>query len=161
MFGILNSYGLDAAISSQDDPCLWASVLNEHWPRATPRKLRRYALYFDVAVFDKEQCLTHLKSIESWAIERAGSGRFRAEKASQPIPHWCAPRGLETPLRYLHIAITRPSKEQREAYVFHARVDGLRSGFGATRIWRYHEPDRWRKNGRWKQKWGYVAGWIS
>lgn len=122
----LARYGLDAVLTDDDDPGLWAAVVGAHWPPPGDPSLNAPGLSFGLAYsYDPP-----------WTFARVGPYALRVVESVDPAD---APRGLRAPrLRrfpYLSIRIERPSAGKDRALVDTGRTLGFLAGQGETRVW--------------------------
>jgi len=144
---ILHDYGLDEVLTAQDDPVLWAMALIKHWPRdETGFQWLRVPFCYWFALGKRIDAQGRLQLVESWELERVGTGGFRATE-------WDLSRQLPEPWRSLQIS--RPSKDEPEAVVASGQMLGPLCGNGAAHIWLR------QSDGTWTESEPPTSSWIS
>ena len=152
---VVRFYGLDLALTEQDDVMLWATVLRQYWPASNRETLpyaRRFAVLQlpddpnDPQCFSSYDSLSGLRELEVWRFERNRMGFLQARrrrKESEPL----------LPRDYLDV--TRPSAEENVALVHHGLQAGELAGSGEVARWE-RAPD-----GSWSQVGEPITDWIS
>ncbi len=172
---VLHVYGLDHVLTDQDDPCLWASALNKHWPRpddstlwdeddnpflvvmSTVRKKWKgrhiEVLLFGVGVKSNSKEArkgndgSGMLIIERWYFERIDHKHLRAVQGDRETGYQFCPHYI--------LDISRPSVKTTTALVHAGSHPAPLFGYGESRVWR-HQAD-----GSWTETDEVVSGWIS
>jgi hypothetical protein len=153
---IVRSYGLDRALTDEDDPVLWASALQKHWgsaddPEASPSSLRFAVLDFPENLESPGSGESHaspsgLKELEVWRFERNAMGLLQARRRKKE-PEPFLPRD--------YLDVTRPSVGVSLALVHRGSQADWLAGSGQISRWE-RAPD-----GSWSEVGGPVIEWIS
>ena len=151
---ILACYGLDRALTEEDDAGLWAAALSAYWPDPSDPEAPVGGMVFAVGHVpgapDEGDLGEHprhgLVEIVAWRFERAAPERLRALQVMGEADDPRAPRPGEDPFgegRYplLFLDVERPSTGVESALVHAGRLFGALAGAGATRRWE-REPFR-------------------
>jgi len=181
---VLLAYGLDALLTEQDDPCLWAAALRQHWPAPGDPGCDGQILRFGIGRQIREgedlsdpTLSLHAGSrgmveIEEWCFERVDPGRLRVTRCQPQTaanPLWdmvpLADRlqgllsGNPLPISpspgLSRLDVTRPSRGMAEAVVHSGLIAGPLAGSGAAVLWRR------REDGSWAETEEVVVRWIS
>jgi hypothetical protein len=130
----LESYGLDQLLTDQDDPYLWAAVVDKYWPKLDYPDRPIPRLLFTV---DK----TH------WRFERIGVGSIR------PVP--IKPEMSGPLYADYSLEVRRPSTSQATVLVMTGSNPAPLAGRGELRIWKR------QADGSWIETDEIVGSWIS
>lgn len=164
---ILNAYGLNQALTDQDDPELWASILLRHWPAPSDPDMYPPELRFGIRriVSEGENVVVAktrdgMEKLEIWCFERIDSDHLQAKgRDKQTAPSAVGVRkGTAMMLAALQenkpiptivlsthtcLEVSRPSRNQKKALVH----SGLSAPFsvrtGETRYWELQENGSW------------------
>jgi hypothetical protein len=178
---VLESYGLTAILTEQDDPTLWAAVVLKHWPKLDAPEMLPAALRFETGRILAEgeppaSNRSGMADVEEWCFASDAPGRLRVKKCGDVPP--IAPMGLMdilkatqaggfnspelqrtlgnpdySPVR-LYLTMSRPSKGQKTALVHNGMGGSPNIGYGETRVWK-------RVRGKWVQTEEIVSRWLS
>ena len=167
---ILARYGLDDALTAEDDAGLWAAALAAHWPDPSDLDAPVGGMVFTVGRVpgdedegeDDGHPRHELVEIEAWRFERAAPDRLRALPVEGVEDEPRAPRPGEDPFgdgRYplLYLDVERPSTGVESALVHAGRLFGPLAGAGETRRW---SRDAGKPHG-WRQTEEPLFLWIS
>ncbi len=162
---ILARYGLDEALSSEDDAGLWAAALGRHWPDPGVPDAPLDGMVFAVGCrpdggADPERARHGLVEAEAWRFKRADSGPLRAVRIKREDADPRVPEPGEDPFgedRYplFYLDVERPSAGRDSALVYAGSLHGPLAGSGATRRWRREPGAGWRETEE------PVSFWIS
>lgn len=178
----LQSYGLEALLTDQDDPALWEAALHQHWPTVENPECLVDALRFNIGrcllegeqpqgeVNDLHAKMRGMVDVQEWCFERVGAGQLRIKQcpqATQPTPisypgmlslamlmSGQAPFTPPAQTVFMYLGISRPSRDVEQAVVYAAwSAPGL--GDGAAHIWQRQGV------GTWKQMDQCITRWIA
>jgi len=181
---VLQAYGLDALLTEQDDPCLWAAALHRCWPAPDDPSCAESVLRFGIGrrVGEGEDLSDPTLSmhagsrgmveIEEWCFERVDPGHLRVTQC-QPqaaaIPLWNMtslvdsvkalqsgnPLPVSLPAGLSRLDVTRPSQGVSEAVIHTGLIAGPLAGSGEAVLWRRRDDGSWVETGE------VVVRWIS
>ncbi len=181
---VLQAYGLDALLTEQDDPCLWAAALRQHWPAPDHPDCAEQILRFGIGRRIREgedlsdpTLSLHAGSrgmveIEEWCFERVDAGHLRVTRCQPQTaanPLWDMmpladrlqsmllgnPLPVSSPLCLSRLDVTRPSRGVDEAVVHSGVIAGPLAGSGAAVLWRRRDDESWAQTDE------VVVRWIS
>ncbi len=162
---ILARYGLDDALSPEDDAGLWAAALGRYWPDPGDPDAPLDGMVFIIGFHrdggaDPKHVRHGLVAAEAWRFERDGDDRLRAVSIGLEDDDPRAPEPGEDPFgegRYplSHLDVERPSAGRDSALVHAGSLYGPLAGSGATRRWRREPGAGWRETEE------PVSFWIS
>ncbi|MCL4861297.1 MAG: hypothetical protein KJZ93_17910 [Caldilineaceae bacterium] len=144
---VLQLYGLDQALTDQDDPRLWAAVLTKHWPRPEDPDLFVAGLIFSIAEtpHDREHLeRSGMAPVETWYFERTDAKHLKAVRNKSEARY---PRRI--------LEISRPSANATTAFVHMGGAPGPFMGRGEIRVWARQE------DGGWAETEEVVSMWIA
>ena len=166
----LRAFGLDAYLTDDDDPALWAAALACHWAAVDDVALGVDDLHFGVgrepASGDEPTALSGMVSIDEWCFERIDDRRLRAVVCvAKPAVTWPSSggvaamvSGLALPAGFVlgrgsdTITISRPSRGVHTALVYRGQSAPF-AGTGATRRWVRGDDGRWAETGEFTSRW--------
>jgi hypothetical protein len=181
---VLQAYGLDALLTEQDDPCLWAAALRRHWPApddpSCPESILRFGIGRRVregedlseSTLNTQAMSRGMVEIEEWCFERVDPGHLRVTQC-QPqaitVSWWNTmsladtmkafqsgnPLPISTPTGLSRLDVTRPSQGVSEAVIHAGIIAGPLAGSGAAVLWRRQEDGSWTETDE------VVVRWIS
>jgi hypothetical protein len=144
----LQQYGLDAVLTPEDDPVLWACVLDEHWSPPLERfgSDVRYLRFSILGKRRSNSTKSGRVELEVWGFQWVEEGQRLKAVARRND------RRAGYPIGYLDIQ--RPSRLRKSALVHQGHLSEPLMGMG----WNY----RWRReaDGFWMPR-KYAGGWIS
>lgn len=175
---VLRTYGLDAVLSDRDDPKLWAAALSKHWPLPDDSRITIGGLEFGIGEVD-DTVPIKIKISERWCFERVDNNRLQvvqckpsdddqvrkaedvfwntiddvttAEEAVEKVYQYYRSMGYPS----ITLIVTRPSKHEDKAIVFHAFQGAPLMGHGESRIWIHQADGDWEPSPR--AIWGYES----
>lgn len=181
---VLESYGLVAILTEQDDPALWAAAVEKHWPRPDAPDILPAALRFETGriVAEGEPPASNrsgMADVEQWCFAADAPGRLRVKQCAE-VPY-VPPMNLMDMFKAaqvgsadffnspavkqtlgnpdyspvrMYLTVSRPSKGQKTALVH--KGDGATGnvGYGETRVWK-------RVRGKWIETEEIVSRWLS
>ena len=175
---ILKTYGLDAILSDRDDPKLWAAALSKYWPLLDDPRINVDGLKFGIGEFD-DTVSTKIKISEHWRFAWMDNSQLKVvqyrpsdddQAKTTEEAFWGTIDDVTTEeeiIEKLHqyyssmgypsitLTVTRPSKDEDKAIVFHAYQGTPLMGHGESRIWLHQTDGNWQPNP--KAIWGYES----
>ncbi len=169
---LLQAFGLDQLLKPEDDPLLWATALQKHWPAPTDPALYVQGLRFGLGrrTGPGEATTEGIADIQEWCFERTGDEGLRIVECAAG-PHkaaWAlaAGSGIQTltqgglptgpaPWPRMTLIVTHPTQGTAEAVVHSGVVAGPMAGQGQSMVWKKQEDGRWVETGE------CVARWLS
>jgi hypothetical protein len=180
----LQSYGLDALLTAQDDPVLWEAALRRHWLAVDNPDCMVSALRFNIGrrLPDGEQAqgeeneqyakMRGMVDIEEWCFERIDTARLQitqCPKAAESAPFrfpgigFAEMMSFQAPITpplpppqniFIYLGISRPSRGAEQAVVY-AATSAPGLGEGAAHLWQCNQA------GCWEQLNQRVAWWLT
>jgi len=181
---VLQAYGLDALLTEQDDPCLWAAALRQHWPAPDDPSCAESILRFGIG---RRMCegedpsdptrsmhagSSGMVEVEEWCFERVDPGHLRVAQCrpqAAAIPLWNmtslvdSVKALQSgkslpvslPVGLSRLDVTRPSQGVSEAVIHSGLIAGPLAGSGAAVLWRRQDDGSWAETDE------VVVRWVS
>ncbi len=149
----LQLYGLEEALTDQDDPRLWAAALVKHWPAPDDPNLDVSRLSFGIgrrpggSAGPAVHGPSGIVIIEVWGFQRADAEHLRAVRSDRETRSSSYPEHI--------LEISRPSAGSRTAFVHAGGHPAPLVGYGETKVWIQQD------DGSWVETDEVVSSWIS
>lgn len=139
---VLKAYGLDVALSAEDDADLWAAVLTRYWPAPDHPRLNVKGLRFYVG--GELDTPGTADAPRKWVFERVAPNRLRARPVDEfhyrPLPRDSSDR---TGYPYRTIGVSEPTRGREKARVLRTFTGGPREGSAKVEVWRRAGDSSW------------------